>query len=627
RGGVTATIRDQRSPQRWLHGEAVLGLGFARMGESSYVVTHELRDAFSELMPSIEKDLAAEGASPADVQVVVAYDRTDLVNRVIDTVSSNLLEGACMVVLILYMFLGNLRAGLICAVAIPLSMMVGFCGMWWMGIAGSLLSLGAIDFGVVVDSSIVMVDHIVHALSGVKKVTGTARVNLVRRASVEVRTPAVFGQLIIMIVYLPILTLEGVEGRMFRPMALTVIFVLVGSLLCSLTVTPVLASFVLPARAQRDVWLIRVSKRLYIRLLKRVLRWRVATVTVAVLTLGACGWLASRLGTEFVPRLDEGTIVIGIARPPGTSLEEGMRINQRMERQLVTQFPDEVDYAWSRAGSPEVPTDASTVEMTDLFVALRPRHQWTKAATQVELVKQFEEAMRDAPGQVVWYTQPIEQRTNELISGARGDVAIKLFGEDFDELARTAGRIAQVLRTVPGCHDVTTEQMLGQPILRIDIDQEEIARYGVPVQQLMDIVESVGGKHVGEVIEGTWRFPLMVRLPEAVRASAVAIADILVESPEGGRIPLSALASVRIERGPRLISREWSKRRALIQFNVRDRDVGSAVYDAQRRIASAVTLPAGYRIEWGGQFENMRRAQRRLAFAGPVALALIVVLL
>jgi cobalt-zinc-cadmium resistance protein CzcA len=430
-----------------------------------------------------------------------------------------------------------------------------------------------------------------------------------------------------MIVYLPILSLEGVEGRMFRPMAMTVIFVLVGSLICSLSLTPVLASLVLTARSPRDVLLVRVARHIYTTALERLLPWRKTLVAVSLGLLGWCGWLAAGLGTEFVPRLDEGTIVIGISRPPGTSLDENLRINQRMEQQLVTAFPDEVDYLWSRAGAPEVPTDASTVEMTDMFVALRPRDGWTKAHSQADLVRLFEEQLRDCPGQVVWYTQPIEQRTNELISGARGDVAIKLFGEDFEQLRYWAEKIAKVLRSVPGCRDITTEQTLGQPILRIDVRQDELARYGVPVQSVMDIIESVGGKSVGEVLDGAWRFPLVVRLPESIRGTPESIADIQVESPSGELIPLSTLADVRIERGPRLISREWSKRRVMIQFNVRDRDVGSAVYDAQQKIDEAVHLPHGYRIEWGGQFENMRRAQRRLAIVGPISLSLILVLL
>lgn len=620
RGAVTATTRDSDHPEQLIQGEVVLGLGFMLMGQNSYAVTQAMRDKFAEVQANLPED--------GSIGTVVAYDRTELVDRVIATVKNNLLEGATLVILILYVFLGNLRAGLICAVTIPLSMCVGFCGMWWAGIAGSLLSLGAIDFGVVVDSSVVVVENVVKRLGHLGRLMGLKRLEAVRDAAIEVRTPTCYGQLIIMIVYLPILTLEGVEGKMFRPMALTVIFVLVGSLLCSLTLVPVLASVVLPEKLEeKDVWLVRVARRGYQRLLQLILRGRWAVIGGATLALGAALWLAAGLGSEFVPRLSEGAIVVGITRPPGTNLDESRRLNMRMERILCEKFPHEVVRCWSRIGSPEVPTDASTVEMTDLFVTLYPREQWRLAQTQSELVELMERELRDIPGQIIWFTQPIEQRINEMVSGVRADVALKLFGKDFNQLVNTGRQLEEVLRGIHGTVDLSTEQMLGQPILRVAIKQDQIARYGIPAQKVLDLVQSVGSKTLGEVVEGQLRFPLVVRLPESLRQSPETIASILVSAPSGELVPLERLCDIRVVDGPRLISREWGERRITIQCNVRGRDVGSFVAEAQRAIADRVPLSDNYRIEWGGQFENMQRAQTRLMIVVPLALSLIGVLL
>jgi len=600
-------------------GEAVLGLGFMLMGENSYAVTTRLREKFDGLQETL----------PPGYRLETVYDRTKLVDRVIATVKTNLCEGAYLVVVILYLLLGKLRAGLIAAMAIPLAMMFGFCGMWSMGIAASLLSLGAIDFGIVVDSSVVVIESIIRKLAHAGPVTGRARLELIRQAAVEVRTPTVFGQLIILIVYLPILTLEGVEGKMFRPMALTVMFILLGSLILSLTLTPVLSSWFLPTKLEeKEVWLVRLVQAIYRPLLGLGLRFRPVVLGLAMLALAVSGGLAWNFGSEFVPKLSEGDVVIGILRAPGTSLETSAQINTMMERLLLDEFPDEVAAVWSRSGSPEVATDAGALEATDMFISLKDRHKWAKAKTQVELVSQMEQRISIIPGQVVWFTQPIEQRINEMISGVRADVALKLFGNDFETLVPKARELQQVLAGINGVADLNVEQVTGQPILRIKVRQDDLARYGVPAEAVLSLIESIGSKSLGEVVEGQLRFPLVIRLPDDLRTGADAIEQILLPTPRGERIPLSRLADIELISGPKLISREWGQRRVTIQCNVRGRDVGSFVAEAQQRLAKDVQLPAGqFRIEWGGQFENMQRAQQRLTIVVPAALCLIIALL
>lgn len=600
-------------------GEVVLGLGFMLMGENSYAVTRRMKEKFAEI----------QATAPDEVALTPVYDRTELVDHVIGTVRANLFDGALLVVAIIFIFLGNLRAGLIVATAIPLSMLFAFSGMLQAGIAGTLLSLGAIDFGIVVDSSVVVVENVVRHIAH-----GGAhhrdRRELVRQAAIEVRQPTIYGQLIIMIVYLPILTLEGVEGKMFRPMAVTVIFVLIGSLVLSLTLMPVLAALLLPKRMEeRDPLLVRIAKRLYRPVLRRALALRYAVLGVAIAALAATGLIAARMGSEFVPRLSEGSVVLGYMRAAGTDLDESLRLNTQMEKTLRQAFPDEILCCWTRAGAPEVATDPGGVETGDLFIALTPRTQWTQAKTQAELVEKMNDEVRDIPGQTIWFTQPIEQRINEMISGVRSDVAVKLFGDDFDTLIAKAGEIESVMRNVAGSADLQVEQIAGQPMLQIRIDQDAIARYGVAAADVLALVESIGSKPLGTVVEGQLRFPLVVRLPEELRSRPEAICGITVATATGERIPLSRLADIKVTTGPRMISREWSKRRITVQCNVRGRDVGSFVAEAQEKIAAAVELPAngGYRIEWGGQFENMKRAQQRLMIVVPLALGLIVGLL
>lgn len=597
-------------------GEVVLGLGFMLMGENSYEVTTNLRHKMEDVKSRL----------PDDTAIDVVYDRTILVDQVIDTVRKNLFEGALLVVSLLYIFLGNLRAGLIVATAIPMSMLFAFSGMLQAGIAGTLLSLGAIDFGVVVDSSVVVIENIVRRLG--HGTNGKDRLTVIREATIEVRQPTVFGQLIIMIVYIPILTLEGVEGKMFKPMAWTVIFVLVGSMICSLTLMPVLSSLFLPKHLEeREPFLVRMARWFYTPLLRAAMAVPALTVGVGISSLVGVFVLAATMGTEFVPRLSEGSVVIGVLRAPGTDIEEGTRLNSLMERQLVKDFPDEIKYIWSRIGSPEVATDAGDMEATDIFVTLTPRDLWKKATTQADLVGLMEQSIKDIPGQTIWFTQPIEQRINEMVSGVRSDIALKVFGPDFDTLLATAGKLERVIRGVPGAVDLATEQISGQPVVQIKLRQEVVARYGIPARNILDLVESIGSKSIGTIIEDQYRFPLIVRLPERYRYNPETIGTILVPALDGELVPLARLADIRVIRGPRLIPREWSQRRITLQCNVRGRDVGSFVGEAQAKIAANVELPTGYRLEWGGQFENMKRAQARLLIVVPLALGMIIALL
>jgi cobalt-zinc-cadmium resistance protein CzcA len=600
-------------------GEAVLGLGFMLMGENSHQVTLALKNKLEEIKATL----------PPGVTIQTVYDRTELVDHVIDTVRKNLFEGGLLVIAILFIFLGNLRAGLIVALAIPLSMLFAFSGMLRFGIAASLLSLGAIDFGLIVDSSVVMVENCVRHLAHDNPV-GRSRLQIIRDAAAEVRKPTMFGELIIMIVYLPILALEGAEGKLFRPMALTVIFALAGSMVLSLTLMPVLASLVLPQRiAEREPLVIRALKRLYAPVLRFTMHYKLAVLGFAAgLLVVAFGMIAPNLGSEFIPKLSEGSIVVNIIRLAGIDLDETIRYNTEMEKALLKAFPDEILYAWSRIGAAEVATDPMGVELSDLFITLKPRERWKRAKTQGELTELIRQELRDLPGQRIAMTQPIEMRMNELVSGVRSEVGAILYGDDFDVLVAKAKEIERIVKSIPGAADVSTEQVTGQPVLQIRINQDEIARYGIPAKTVLDLVESLGSKHLGEVHEGQLRFPLVVRLAEKMRTWPKAIGAILVTTPSGERIPLSRLATIETVEGPSTIKREWYQRRITVSANVHGRDVSSFVAEARQKVAEGVQLPSGrYRVEWGGQFEHLQRAQKRLLIVVPLALALIFGLL
>lgn len=596
-------------------GEVVLGLGFMLMGENSARVTQALKTRLAEVQQSL----------PPDIRVEVMYDRTDLVRKVIRTVQHNLLAGALLVIAVLFAFLGNFRAGLIVALAIPLSMLFAGHWMWQVGIAASLLSLGAIDFGLIVDSSVVMVENCVRHAG---RPSDKSWLETVRDAAVEVRKPTMFGELIILIVFLPVLTLEGVEGKLFRPMALTMIFALFGSLVLSLTLMPVLASLVLsPGLRHSEPWVVRLLRRGYAPVLDWALRFRTATLAGVLTILCGTAWWATRLGGEFLPRLSEGAIVINTVRLAGVAVEEAVRWNTRVEQTLLTEFPGEIARVWSRLGTAEVATDPMGIEVTDFFVTLRPRSQWRRARTQAELAEAIRQVLARQPGMAAVFSQPIEMRVNEMIAGARSDVVLKIYGEDLSTLQQLSEQVQAVVARVSGAADVTGEQLTGQPVLEVRIDPEAVARHGLTRREVLDLVEAVGGLGVGEVRQGQRRFPLVVRLPDRQRADPEALAHTLIPTSTGAVLPLRQLAVIVETNGPAVINREWGRRRVTVQVNVRGRDVAGFVAEARRRIAEQVRFPEGYTLDWGGQFEHMERANRRLALVVPLALGLVFTLL
>lgn len=596
-------------------GEAVLGLGFMLMGENSRAITRRLEERLTEVRRSL----------PDEAELTEVYSRTDLVDQVLRTVRNNLLEGALLVIAVLFAFLGNFRAGIIVALAIPLSMLFAFNAMLRFGIAGSLMSLGAIDFGLVVDSSVIMVENSARRLEEDR--SGRSVREIVRDAAVEVRKPTLFGELIIAIVYLPVLALEGVEGKLFRPMALTVIFALAGSMIFSMTLMPVLASYVLrKGTRKRENLLVRSLRRGYRPLLGWALRHRAVVLATACIVVLGAGVLATRLGSEFVPRLREQAIVINTVRIAGVSLDESTRYGTQIERLLLERYPDEIEHVWTRTGSAEVATDPMGIEVSDVFITLTDRRKWKVAATQDELVDSMSATLEGFPGMRSVFTQPIEMRVNEMIAGIRSDVGIKLFGDDFDVLREKADQIRSAIEAVPGASDVTTEQLTGQAVLAIDIDRHAAGRFGIPVGRILDVIESFGTRKVGQVIEGQRRFDLVLRIAEDDRSSAERMGRVLLRTKTGTQVPLAAVATIELVEGPSTIQREWAKRRVIVQANVRSRDVGSFVGDVRAALLE-VELPEGYYTTLGGQFENMERARKRLLLVVPLALFLVFSLL
>ncbi len=598
-------------------GEVVTGIVMMRMGSNARTVVSAAKERFAQ----------AQRTLPKGVTLRPFYDRTALVDRTIATVEKNLLEGAVFVVVVLFLLLGNIRGALIVALAIPLSMLFALSLMVKAGIAGSLMSLGAIDFGLVVDGSVVMVENSMRRLGHRKPSEGF--LSTVLHACAEVARPILFGVGIIIVVYLPILTLQGVEGKMFRPMALTVVFALVGSLVLTFLLTPVLISLGLRGRVEeKDVWLMRRAKRLY----EPALEWTLRNSRRVLIGAGAAvlAVLAAVpfLGSEFIPRLDEGSFALQVLRLPSVSLEESVRQTVRLEQVLLAEFKDEVADVVSKTGRAEIATDPMGVNVSDVLVMLKPHERWTRAKTKEELEAQMSDVVARLPGMAVSFSQPIELRVNELIAGVRSDLAIKIFGDDVAQLSRAADQVVAAVSRLPGATGFKAQQLEGLPQLQITVRPAELARYGVNAADVMQTVEALGGIEVSQVLEGQRRFALIVRYAEEVRRTPEAIAAILVRAPGGTRVPIGALARVEEVQGPAEISHENGSRLIIVEGNVRGRDIGSFVRDVRRLFdGGALALPTGYRAEFGGQFENLERASRRLLLVVPLSLLLIFLLL
>lgn len=599
--------------------EAVTGMVMMIMGGNSRQVVADVK----EKIAAIQKTL------PEGVVIDTFYDRTELVAKTIHTIVENISVGVILVIVMLLLLLGDVRAGLIVAAAIPLSAMAALAAMRYAGVSANLMSLGAVDFGVIVDGAVVMVDSAVRAAGRWQRDHGGKRVpkEVFRQSAHEVGTPILFAGLIVIIVFIPILSLEGVEGKMFKPMAFTFMSALTAALILSITVMPVMAALFLARRVStREPLLVRLIKRPY----EPLLRWAMAhpvvmlggSVGAFVVSLVA----ASTLGLEFVPKLDEGDIAIQAVRLPSVSLESSLEMTKAMERTLL-KFP-EVQSVVSKTGRPEIANDPMGVHQTDLLVRLKSDHGTMAADDKAALIEEMHAALeREVPSNSYSFTQPIELRVQELVAGVRSDVGLSLYGDDLDVLQVEGDKIVRSLNQVRGAADVQAQQVAGLPYIRVIIRRESIARYGINAASVLDAVSVVGGRVVGEVFEGQRRFPLQVRIAPAWRQDVDTIRELKIDDPQGRQIPISQLADIVVEEGPSEISRDAIRRRLLIQCNVRGRDLAGFVADAKATVDREVKLPAGYILEWGGQFESLERASQRLMIAVPVALLLIFSLL
>jgi cobalt-zinc-cadmium resistance protein CzcA len=624
-GGVPVLIRNigavkiaplvrQGAATRDGRGEIVTGMVMMIRGENSRRVVTAAKEKLEEVRRTL----------PAGVDLEILYDRSDLIARTLDTVLHNLAEGGLLVIGVLLALLGNVRAGIIVSLAIPLSMLFAANIMWAVGIPASLMSLGAIDFGLVVDSSVIMVENCVRRL-GLAPPTAS-KLDVVRDAAIEVRGPTMFGELIIAIVYLPILFLEGTEGKLFRPMALTVLFALAGSLVISLTLMPVLAATVLSREEEHEPFIMRMFHRAYHPLAKLAVHHPVWISLAAAGLVAASVPVALRLGAEFMPRLDEGDLLVEVVRLPSATLEDSVPLTTRIEKALGS-FP-EVRTVFCKTGRPEIANDIMGVQQTDVWVMLKPRSRWPEDIPRDMLIERMSQALSAAaPGANFGFSQPIEMRVDELVAGVKADVAVLVYGDDLDRLGGIGKKIEDVLRDIPGAADVRADWQANVPTLRVDARQDQLARHGIDGIEVMRTVSAMGGIQTGVVYEGRPRFPLMVKFPSQWRESEELVAQIPVEATGGRPVPLGELADIRIEESPPSIEHEDSRRRTFVSANVRGRDVASFVQEAQKRIAAQVKLPAGYTLAWGGDFENLLSASRRLALITPLVLGLIAMLL
>jgi heavy metal efflux system protein len=619
--------------------EVVLGTVFMLMGENSRVVAQRVAAKMEDINRSLPEGVIAK----------TVYDRTKLVDATIETVSENLAIGAMLVIAVLFVFLGNIRAAVITACVIPLSMLMTITGMVERGVSGNLLSLGALDFGIIIDGAVIIVENCMRRLSERQHqlgrlLTRAERCETVFEASKEVRRATMFGELIIMIVYLPILTLTGIEGKMFYPMAFTVLAALFAAMILSVTFVPAaVALFVTGKVSEKESPVVRWAERAYQPMLSAALRNRPPTVAAAIALMMLTGAMATRLGSEFLPSLDEGDLLVHALRIPGTSLTTAIEMQHTLERKFMT-YP-EVDYVFSKIGTAEIATDPMPPSVADTYVMLKPRSQWPDSGRpKANLVEQLQKDLPMVPGNNYEFIQPIQMRFNELIAGVRSDVAVKVFGDDVDVLAEVGNSIEAALSSVPGAADTKVEQTTGLPLLTMHLKRAEMARLGLNVADVQEVIEvAVGGKTAGQVFEGDRRFDITVRLPDAIRTDLEQIkripvpigrrraedgeARVLAAGLNGGYVPLSAVADLEVAIGPNQVSRENGKRRVVVTANVRGRDIGSFVAEAEQRIRDGVTIPAGYWTAWGGQFQQLVSARQRLQIVVPVALLLIFGLL
>jgi len=600
-------------------GEIVAGIAMMLKDENSRAVVNRVKARIEQVKKTL----------PKGVELVPFYDRTELVDRTIKTVVKNLVEGAILVIIVLILLLGNWRGALLVATIIPLSMLFAAILMRVFNVSGNLMSLGALDFGLIVDGAVVMVENAVRRRAEAQHDKSKERPErTILEACMDVGRPVVFAVAIIMIVYFPILSLTGIEGKMFKPMALSVVFALLGSLLLSLTYIPAAMTFLLRGHvAETESIVIRFAKKWYRPALATVTGSRRAALVATAALVVISGAIFPFLGSEFIPRLDEGSLAVQTQQLPSVSLSQSIRTATEVEKALKT-FP-EVTKVVSKTGRAEVATDPMSVDFSDIYIELKPPSEWKTTHSKTELVEKMSEALeKKVPNGAFSFSQPIELRVSELISGVRSDIAIKLFGDDLDTLKKTADRIGAVVSRVRGAEDVKVEATSGLPQLQIKPDRSAIARYGINVEDVNSLVESiVAGKEAGLVYEGEKRFSLVVRLAGESSRDVETIKNLLVSAPNGSRIPLAQLADIKLVEGPAQISREDTRRRIGVELNVRGRDIGSFVKDAQAAIDQQVKLPPGYYLTWGGTFENLRRASARLLIVVPLALFLIFVLL
>ncbi|MDZ4108117.1 MAG: CusA/CzcA family heavy metal efflux RND transporter [Brevundimonas sp.] len=606
--------------------EVVLGTVFMLVGENSRTVAQAVAARLDE----------AAKALPAGVRAVPVYDRTDLVDRAIHTVEKNLLEGALLVIVVLFLLLGNIRAALITAAVIPITMLMTITGMVRTGVSGNLMSLGALDFGLIVDGAVIIVENCLRRFGQAQHqhgrlLTRDERFALAASASSEVIRPSLFGVLIITLVYVPIFALTGVEGKMFHPMAITVVIALTCALVLSLVFVPAaVAMFVTGRVEEKDSFVMRGARRFYQPALEMALRLRVAFVAVAVALVAIAALGASRMGSEFIPNLDEGDIALHALRIPGTSLSQAVQMQTALERRIA-RFP-EVERVVAKIGTAEIATDPMPPSVADTFIMLKDRKDWPDPRKpRAELLAEMQAAVAEIPGNNYEFTQPIQMRFNELLSGVRADVAIKVFGDDLDQLLEVGNAVEGVIGSIEGAEDISVEQVTGLPVLQITPDRAALARLGISMDDVQQVVAaSIGGVVAGQVFEGDRRFDVVVRLPETLRQDTAAIGRLRIPvAGSGGTafVPLDEIATIAVETGPNQISREDGKRRVVVTANVRGRDLGSFISEVQEKVGAEVDVPAGYWISYGGTFEQLISAAKRLQLVVPVVLLLIFGLL